>query len=228
MFGYGYYGYSSYFIYILPAIILTLYAQYKVKTAYSKYSEIDSETGLTGAQVAEKILNKNGIYDVTINRVSGNLTDHYNPQTKELNLSSNVYSDTSIASLGIAAHEVGHAIQHKLGYAPLKLRSVLVPMANIGSNFGIYMVLLGLMFSKTLVNVGIIFFAAAVLFTIVTLPVEFDASRRAQIELQNYMGRSELEGSRKVLSAAALTYVASTLMAVLQLLRLLSISRDRD
>lgn len=220
------YGYD-YLSYILPAILLLLYAQYKVKSAYSEYSKIDSRTGLTGADVAEKILHSHGLYDVRINRIAGNLTDHYNPHTRELNLSDGVYSKTSIASLGIAAHEVGHAIQHQEGYTPLKLRSVLIPMANIGSNFGVYMVIMGLIFSRVLVNVGIIFFAASVLFTIVTLPVEFDASRRAQIELENYMGHEALIGSKKVLSAAALTYVASTVMAVLQLLRLLSISRKR-
>lgn len=227
MFGYGYYN-LSYLIYILPALILAIYAQSKVKGAYEKYLKVDSKTGLTGAEVATKILNSHGIYDVRVNRISGNLSDHYNPATRELNLSDGVYSRTSIASLGIAAHEVGHAIQHQEGYSPLKLRSLLIPMANIGSNFGIYMVVLGLIFSRTLVNVGIIFFAVAVLFTIVTLPVEFDASRRAQEELENYMGSEELAGSKKVLSAAALTYVASTVMAVLQLLRLLSISRNRN
>ncbi|MDY2986226.1 MAG: zinc metallopeptidase [Peptoniphilus sp.] len=220
------YGYD-YLVHIMPAILLILFAQYKVKKAYSEYSKIDSGTGMTGAEVAESILRSHGLNDVRINRVSGNLTDHYNPQTRELNLSDGVYSKRSIASLGIAAHEVGHAIQHQEGYSPLKLRSVLIPMANIGSNFGIYMVIMGMIFSRVLVDVGIIFFAASVAFTIITLPVEFDASRRAQIELENYMSQEALAGSRKVLSAAALTYVASTVMAVLQLLRLLNISRDR-
>lgn len=224
-----YYGYNSgYLIYILPALILSLYAQSKISSEYNKYSKIDSKSGLSGADVARKILNSHGLYDVPIKWMDGKLSDHYNPATRELFLSNAVYHQSSIASVGIAAHEVGHAIQHQQEYLPLKLRGAIIPMANIGSTLGIYLVFLGLIFSRVLINVGIIFFAAAVLFTIITLPVEFDASRRAQVELRNYLDTDALAGTKKVLSAAALTYVASAIMSVMQLLRLLSLSRNRD
>lgn len=224
-----YYGYNSgYLIYILPALILSLYAQSKISSEYNKYSRIDSKSGLSGAEVARKILDSHGLYDVPIKWMDGKLSDHYNPATRELFLSNAVYHQSSIASVGIAAHEVGHAIQHQQEYLPLKLRGAIIPMANIGSTLGIYLVFLGLIFSRVLINVGIIFFAAAVLFTIITLPVEFDASSRAQVELSNYLDTDALAGTKKVLSAAALTYVASAIMSVMQLLRLLSLSRNRD
>ncbi|WBW49254.1 zinc metallopeptidase [Peptoniphilus equinus] len=219
--------YSTYFIYVVPALLLLFWAQFKVKSTYAKYSKIDSRTGKSGAEVARDILNRHGLYDVTIGSVQGTLTDHYDPSTRRLNLSPQVYQGSSVASLGIAAHEVGHAIQHSEGYKPLGLRSLLIPAANLGSNFGIFLVIMGLVFSRVLVQLGIALFAIAVLFTIVTLPVELNASKRAQEELAYVMDRDALAGSRQVLSAAAMTYVASTVMAIAQLLRLLAISRDR-
>ncbi|CDZ74756.1 Hypothetical protein ING2D1G_0594 [Peptoniphilus sp. ING2-D1G] len=227
---YGYYGYNlDYFIYVLPALLLALYAQYKISSAYGKYSKVDSKTGINGAEAAKIIMDRNGLRDVVIKMIPGKLSDNYNPQTRELNLSKEVYQGTSIASLAIAAHEVGHAIQHQTEYRPLVLRSLLVPAASIGSNLAMFFILAGLFFSNFFLKVGIALFSLAVLFQIITLPVEFNASRRAQEQLAvGILSEDQLKGSKKVLSAAALTYVASTLVAIGQLLRLLSLSRRRD
>lgn len=228
-----YYGYGlSYIQYILPGLIIAFIAQAKISSAYAKNKKISSGTGLTGAEAAKVIMDRNNLGDVTIRTVQGELTDHYNPQDKTLNLSREVYYGDSIASLSIAAHEVGHALQHQTGYAPLKIRAMLVPAANLGSNLSMFFIMLGLFFSTFFVKVGIAMFSLAVLFQIVTLPVEFNASRRAELELSNGIMHSEkIIGTREVLSAAALTYVASTLMSIGQLLRLLALfgnRRDRD
>lgn len=226
--GGAYLGYYSYIVYVLPGLILALYAQSKITRNYAKYSRIRNSRSLTGAEVARIILDRNGLSDVTIRRINGTLTDHYDPRDKSLSLSQNVYDGESIASAAVAAHEVGHAIQDKESYRPLVLRQTLAPAAQIGSNFAITLVILGMFVSEILINVGIAMFIVAVLFTIITLPVELDASRRAKLQLaDNIMTEQELDGARDVLSAAALTYLASMITAIGNLLRILSIARSR-
>lgn len=222
------------FLLLILAIILSLYAQTNVSGTYNKYSKIQNRRGYTGAQVATMLLENSGIYDVGVERVAGNLTDHYDPRTKTLRLSQSVYDSKSVAALGVAAHETGHAIQHDVGYAPLALRSMLVPVANLGSRMAIPLIFMGMIFSQSsgnfMIQLGIIFFAASVAFTLITLPVEFNASSRA-IDLlvdQNFLDESEIGGAKKVLKAAALTYVAAAIVAVLQLLRLLAIFGRRS
>ncbi|WP_191014398.1 zinc metallopeptidase [Treponema zioleckii] len=230
----------TYLIFVLPAVLLSLWASSAVNSRFSKYNKVHSRKGITGAQAAELLLRANGIYDVKIRHISGNLTDNYNPGNKILSLSDSTYSSTSIAAIGVAAHETGHAIQHKVGYAPLGLRSTLVPVANIGSRLGPLLVIAGLGFgyfgsreslaiSQLIMNAGILLFSGAVLFYIITLPVEFNASRRALkiLHQTGTLDSSELAGTRSVLWAAAMTYVASALTAVGQLLRLLFISQRR-
>ena len=224
---YGYYGYyfDPTYILIIIAAIISLIAQWRVNSAFSKYSRVVSMSGMTGAQAARMILQSNGINDVSVQRISGKLTDHYNPSTKVLNLSESVYGSTSVAAIGVAAHECGHAIQHARGYFPLSLRTALVPVANIGSQLSWVFIIVGaiLSFNQTLITIGIIMFSAAVLFQLVTLPVEFNASARAleQLESNGILYRDEVSQTRKVLSAAALTYVAAAATAILQLLRLI-------
>lgn len=224
---YGYYGYyfDPTYILIIIAAIISLIAQWRVNSAFSKYSRVASMSGMTGAQEARMILQSNGINDVSVQRISGKLTDHYNPSTKVLNLSESVYGSTSVAAIGVAAHECGHAIQHARGYFPLSLRTALVPVANIGSQLSWVFIIVGaiLSFNQTLITIGIIMFSAAVLFQLVTLPVEFNASARAleQLESNGILYRDEVSQTRKVLSAAALTYVAAAATAILQLLRLI-------
>ncbi|MBS5946108.1 MAG: zinc metallopeptidase [Peptoniphilus harei] len=225
-----YYGFDyTYFIYILPGLILALYAQAKISSAYEKYSKIGSSTNLSGAEVAREILDRNGLNYVKINMVDGKLSDHYDPRDKTLNLSRDVYYKNSIASVSIAAHEVGHAIQDSVEYVPLKVRAALVPLANLGTQLSFFLIILGFFFSVFFTKLGIALFFFAVLFQIVTLPVEFNASNRAKKELANgIISEEDLTGTRKVLSAAALTYVASTIVAIGQFLRLLSIFGRRD
>ena len=224
---YGYYGYyfDPTYILIIIAAIISLIAQWRVNSAFSKYSRVASMSGMTGAQAARMILQSNGINDVSVQRISGKLTDHYNPSTKVLNLSESVYGSTSVAAIGVAAHECGHAIQHARGYFPLSLRTALVPVANIGSQLSWVFIIVGaiLSFNQTLITIGIIMFSAAVLFQLVKLPVEFNASARAleQLESNGILYRDEVSQTRKVLSAAALTYVAAAATAILQLLRLI-------
>ena len=224
---YGYYGYyfDPTYILIIIAAIISLIAQWRVNSAFSKYSRVASMSGMTGAQAARMILQSNGINDVSVQRISGKLTDHYNPSTKVINLSESVYGSTSVAAIGVAAHECGHAIQHARGYFPLSLRTALVPVANIGSQLSWVFIIVGaiLSFNQTLITIGIIMFSAAVLFQLVTLPVEFNASARAleQLESNGILYRDEVSQTRKVLSAAALTYVAAAATAILQLLRLI-------
>lgn len=220
---YGYYFDPTYILVLIGAV-LCLAAQAKVSMTYGKYEKVRSRTGMTGAQAAQRILEMSGIYDVRIERVSGRLTDHYDPTGKVLRLSDATYASGSVAAIGVAAHECGHAVQHHKGYGPLRLRSALVPAANIGSKAGIPLIILGALLgmNQILIQIGIWVFALAVLFQLVTLPVEFDASKRALAMLDGYglMDREETAGCRKVLSAAALTYVAAAATAILQLLRL--------
>lgn len=225
MFGrYGYYFDSTYIL-ILIAAVISIIAQIRVNTTFKKYSRVASASGITGAQAADRILKSQGIYDVTIRQVAGSLTDHYDPRNKTLNLSNSVYNANSVAAVGVAAHECGHAIQHAKGYAPLGLRSALVPVANLGSKLSWLFILAGMLFSfnHTLIVTGIIMFSLAVLFQIVTLPVEFNASSRALqlLESNGILYQNEVSMTRKVLSAAALTYVAAAASAILQLLRLI-------
>ena len=206
-----------------------MYAQAKISSAYEKYSKIGSSTNLSGAEVAREILDRNGLNYVKINMVDGKLSDHYDPRDKTLNLSRDVYYKNSIASVSIAAHEVGHAIQDSVEYVPLKVRAALVPLANLGTQISFFLIILGFFFSVFFTKLGIALFFFAVLFQIVTLPVEFNASNRAKKELANgIISDEDLTGTRKVLSAAALTYVASTIVAIGQFLRLLSIFGRRD
>lgn len=233
---YGYYGYYMDWTYILVLIgaIFSIMASAKVNSTFNKYQRVRSMTGMTGAEAAEKILNQNGIYDVDIQHIKGNLTDHYDPRTKVLRLSDATYGSNSVAAIGVAAHECGHALQHKEEYFPLKFRSAIVPAANIGSRFGIPIVILGMIMGQNylLIQIGIWVFSLAVLFQIVTLPVEFNASSRAMRMLEQYgiLGSDEIGKTRKVLSAAAMTYVAAAAASVLQLLRLILLGgrRNRD
>jgi len=222
----------TYFL-VLIGVVLSLLASGKVKSTFSRYSQVRNSRGLTGAQAAEQVLHTAGIYDVRIEHIGGNLTDHYDPRTKVLRLSDSVYGQTSVAAVGVAAHECGHAIQHARGYAPLKLRSTLVPVANFGAKLAWPLIIFGLFIrgesSTLLINAGIIAFLAAVAFQLVTLPVEFNASNRAirMLADSGMMYGEEIKGAKKVLSAAALTYVASAATAILQLLRILILTGGR-
>jgi Zn-dependent membrane protease YugP len=219
-----------YLILVVPAIILSLWAQIMVKSTFARYSRIPCSRRITGQDAAAFLMKLNNIGDVRIEAVGGSLTDHYDPSAKVLRLSAPVYGQTSIAAIGVAAHETGHAIQHARSYGPLVLRSALVPAANIGSSFGPWLAVAGLFFSlPLLINIGIILFGGAVVFYLVTLPVEFDASARAVKILRdnNVLTGEELAGVKKVLTAAALTYVASALTALMSFLRLILLSRSR-
>lgn len=222
------------YILIIIAAVLSLAASARVKSTYKKFSSVRSASGITGAEAAERILHRNGIYDVRIERVSGDLTDHYDPRNKVLRLSDTVYGSTSVAAVGVAAHECGHAIQHQNSYVPLKIRGAIAPAASIGAGISWPLIIVGIILggSSLLINIGIILFSAAVLFQLVTLPVEFNASSRALRVLSDtgILYGDEIKGSRKVLQAAALTYVAGAAAAVLQLLRLLILfgGRSRD
>ncbi len=218
--------YDPTFILLIPALLLAGWAQYKVQSTFHRYSRVPSNSGITGAQVARKLLQANGIDDVTVEPVRGNLTDHYHPTKKILFLSEPVFGESSISAVCVAAHEVGHAIQHQEGYKPLSIRSMLVPVANFGNYTAWILFFVGLIFSMDfLVQIGIVLFTFVVLFQLVTLPVEFNASSRAlaQVSYQGFLNNDELRYGKKVLNAAALTYVAAALMAILQLLRLLII-----
>lgn len=233
---YYFWGFDPTYLLVLIGAVICMIASARVKTTYNKYSQYRSMSGMTGAQAAERILHSAGIYDVTILHVSGNLTDNYNPRKKTLNLSDSVYNATSVAAIGVAAHECGHAIQHQQGYVPLSLRSAIVPVANFGSTLAWPLILIGLFFTSNtgsfFINLGIICFSFAVIFQLVTLPVEFNASSRALRILgqERILRDDELPYTRKVLKAAALTYVASAAAAILQLLRLVLLfgGRNRD
>lgn len=230
-YGYGFY-YDPTYVLVLIGAVLSLLASAKVNSTYAKYSKVRSMTGMTGAQAAERILYQAGIRDVRIEHIRGNLTDHYDPSAKVVRLSDSTYNSPSVAAVGVAAHECGHVLQHYEGYAPLKIRTALVPAANIGSKLGIPLILLGLLLGSNpvLVNIGIWVFCLAVLFQVVTLPVEFNASRRAVqiLDRQGILGGEEVRQCRQVLGAAALTYVAAAAASILQLLRLILLFGGRD
>lgn len=221
------------YILVLIGAVISMIASWNVNARFKKYSTVRNSRGITSQQAAETILHGAGIYDVRIERISGNLTDHYSPSEKVLRLSDSVYNQTSVAAIGVAAHECGHAIQHQVGYGPLKLRSLSVPIANIGSKLSWPILIAGLaMGSFGLAQVGVWMFVAVVFFQLITLPVEFDASHRAIkiLDQSNMLAGEELSGSKKVLMAAALTYVAALFSTILQLLRLIMIvnSSRRD
>ena len=232
-YGYGYYGFDWTYVLLIIGMLLSLAASTRLKSTFSYYRRIRSASGLTGAETAERILRAAGITDVHVRAISGSLTDHYDPRTKRLALSQDVYGRTSVAAVCVAAHECGHAIQHNTNYAPLNIRSAIVPVANIGSSLSWPIFLLGLILSiPALTTVGIVLFSLAVLFQLVTLPVEFNASSRAlkMLGSSGMLGNDEVKGARKVLTAAALTYVAALASSILQLLRLIILAggRDRD
>ena len=222
-----YYGFDPTYILLIIGMIVSAVASAKVSSTFSKYAKVRSVAGMTGAEAAQKILYSEGIMDVRVEHVAGTLTDHYDPRTKTVNLSDATYGSSSVAAIGVAAHECGHVIQHHTGYVPLNIRSALVPVANIGSKAGIPIILLGVFLSmnQTLINIGILAFSFGVLFQLVTLPVEFDASGRA-VRLLGTLGileSDEVGMTKKVLSAAAMTYVAAAFASILSLLRLLLI-----
>lgn len=222
-----YYGFDPTFILLIPAIVFALYAQFKVKSTFARYSNVYASGGLTGAQVARGILDKNGLYDVRVEPVAGELTDHYDPRDKTLRLSRPVYGSASLAAIGVSAHEAGHAVQHAKNYSPLALRSAIVPVAQFGSWAAWPLLFMGFMFRSTsMIELGIVIFTGVVIFQLVTLPVEYNASNRAMAVLSEggYLFGDELKGAKKVLDAAALTYVAAALMGILQLIRLLLMS----
>lgn len=228
-----YYYYDGTYILVLIGVVLSLLASAKVKSTFARYSRVRSYSGMTGREAAEQILHRNGIYDVQVIHIAGNLTDHYDPRNKTLALSDPVYNSTSVAAIGVAAHECGHAVQHDVGYLPLSIRGALVPVANFGSTLSWPLILIGLFIngqmSAVLINLGILLFTASVLFQIVTLPVEFNASHRAVKALgtTGMLREDEVKGVRSVLTAAALTYVASAAAMILQLLRLLILTGGR-
>ena len=221
------------YILVLIGALICIAASARVKSVFSRYSTVRSHTGMTGREAAEQILRRNGIYDVQVIHIAGNLTDHYNPGNKTLGLSDTVYNSASVAAIGVAAHECGHAVQHATGYAPLSIRGALVPVANFGSMAAWPLIIIGLFMngetSAFLINLGILLFSAAVLFQLVTLPVEFNASNRAVkvLESSGMLYPDEVGSVKKVLGAAALTYVASAASMILQLLRLIILTGGR-
>ena len=231
MFYYPRFYFDPTYVLVLIGVILSMIASAKLNSTYSRYSRVGSRCGITGAEAARQLLARQGIYDVQVRRVAGNLTDHYDPRTKTVNLSDSVYGATSIAAIGVAAHECGHAMQDAEGYSPLRLRSSLVPVANLGSQLCWPLIIIGLLMggSPLLIKIGILLFSMAVLFQLVTLPVEYNASHRAVTLLDEtgILAGQEVGQTRQVLNAAALTYVAAAAGAILQLLRLLLLFGDR-
>ena len=222
----------TYILIMAPCFILALICSARVKSSFKKYSQVPNSRRMTGAQAAQAVLSANGVTGVTITHVSGNLTDHFDPRSNTIRLSDSVYSSTSVAAVGVACHEAGHACQHAEGYFPNKLRSAILPVANIGSRFSWILIIIGMLLPvqyNFVITIGIIFYSASVLFTVVTLPVEFNASSRAlrTIRETNMLTESEYPGAKKVLSAAAMTYVAAAATAIAQLLRLLLIMNRR-
>lgn len=224
--------FDSSFIILLPALLLSFYAQMKINSTFNKYSKVISTKGYTGAQVARMLLDSNELYDVPIEIINGKLTDHYDPSKRVMRLSSDIFNGTSVAAIGVAAHETGHAIQHKNNYVPLNLRNSIVPVVNFSSSLSWILFFLGMIMGFSgLISIGILLFTAVVFFQIVTLPVEFNASRRALVILEEkgILYSDEIKGAKAVLQAAAMTYVAATLMAISQLLRLIALSnRNRN
>ncbi len=228
---YHHYYFDPTYVLVLAGALLCMFASWRVNGSFRKYSRVPNARGYTSEQVAEMILRDAGIFDVRIERIHGNLTDHYSPTEKVLRLSDSVFGMTSVAAVGVAAHECGHAIQHNCGYIPIKIRSLIVPVVNIGSRLSWPVIILGLIFSSlNLLYIGIALFGLVVVFQLVTLPVEFDASGRALRILREraVLSDSELRGARRVLGAAAMTYVASMMSSVLQLLRLVLLFGRRD
>lgn len=226
-----YYGFDSSILYLIPALIISIWAQSKVSSTFNKYSKVRSISGYTGAQVARMLLDGAGLYDVPIEMIPGRLSDHYDPLNRVLRLSQDVYSSQSVASIGVAAHEVGHAIQHKESYKPLIVRNSIVPIVNIGSGFSWILFFAGLILGiKPLLTIGIILFSAVVIFQLITLPVEYNASSRALriLNSKKILNNEEINGAEKVLDAAAMTYVAATLTSIAQLIRLIAISNRED
>lgn len=220
-----------YFLLIVPAMLIAMFAQARVNTTFNRYSRVYSRRGITAAQVARSILDANGLYEVQVMRVSGHLTDHYDPRTNVVRLSDSVYPSSSIASIGVAAHEVGHAIQHATDYAPLTIRSAIIPITNLGSQLSMPLILLGILFSaQPLVEIGILAFSLMAVFQLVTLPVEFNASNRAirTLAADGYLDQEELSGAKQVLGAAAMTYVAALITSLAQLFRLILLFGRRD
>ena len=219
-----YYGIDIYYIIlVLPALVFSMWAQAKVNSTFNRYTKERTYSGMTGYEAARRILAANGLYHVNVERVSGNLTDHYDPKANVIRLSDSVFSSNSVAAVGVAAHEAGHAVQYAQHYAPIKLRTAIIPITNIGSTISIPLVLIGFfMGAQPLVNLGLLLFATVAVFQLVTLPVEFNASRRAvnALEMGGTMADEELKGVKKVLSAAAMTYVAALAVSVANLLRL--------
>jgi Zn-dependent membrane protease YugP len=225
-----FYGLDSTILYLIPALLISIWAQTKVSATFNKYSRVTSSRGYTGAEVSRMLLDEAGLYNISIEMVAGKLSDHYDPKSKVLRLSREVYGSRSVASIGVAAHEVGHAIQHKESYKPLVFRNAIVPVVNIGSNFSWILFVLGLMMGvQPLVTFGIILFSGVVIFQLITLPVEYNASTRALniLSTRNILYEDEVKGAEKVLDAAAMTYVAATLTAIAQLLRLIAIRNRR-
>jgi len=221
--------YDITYIILIPALILATFAQFKVSSTFNKYSKIPNSKGYTGREVARMILDRSGLSNVEVVHVSGQLTDHYDPTKRIIRLSDDVYNVASISAISVAAHEVGHAIQHQEGYTPLKIRTGFAPIASFSSQLAWIIFLLGFFINPNLIQVGILLFSMTVLFQVITLPVEFNASSRALKQLSNeFITSNELVGAKEVLRAAALTYVASTLVGISQLLRLLLLSRNRD
>ena len=234
-YGFLYYGFDITYIFVIIGMLITLIASWRMKATFAKYERVASQSGLTGRDVAERILRANGIYDVSVRPVSGRLTDHYDPRDKTVSLSEVIYGSTSVAAIAVAAHECGHAIQDNVGYVPLNLRSAFVPVANWGSRLSWPLIFVGFLLgygnmSNILIQIGIAMFLLAVIFQIITLPVEFDASRRALIELENneILSDREDKSARKVLFAAAMTYVAAAAAGVLQMLRLMLLFSGRS
>ncbi len=228
-----YYGFDwTYVVLVLPCILLSLWASSNVNSTFRKYSSQFSRRQITGADAARRVLSANGVQGVRIERVSGNLTDHFDPKTNVIRLSDSVYSNTSTAAIGVACHEAGHAVQYAVGYAPIKLRAAIIPVTNFGSKLAMPLILLGLVFTAfgdTLIYLGIACFGLSLVFQLITLPVEFNASRRAMeaIEDGGILTEEEQQGAKKTLKAAALTYVAATAVALAQLLRLIAIFGNR-
>ena len=230
-----FYGFDwTYIVFILPCIIITLICQVKVKSTFAKYSNVRNSRNMTGAQAAEYVLRQNGVTGVRIEHVAGNLSDHFDPRTNVIRLSDSVYNSASVAAVGVAAHEAGHAVQHAQNYLPNKIRTAILPVAQLGSKLSWLLIFLGLLFTAkvgfVLLYIGIILFSASVLFTIATLPVEFNASKRSLecIKNSDLLYGEEYKGAKRTLQAAAMTYVASALTAIMQLLRLIVIARRRD
>lgn len=223
----------TYFVFVIPALIISAIASMRVNSAFNKYSRVPLRRGFKGSEIARRMLDMNGLYDIRVEKTNGHLSDHYDPKNKVIRLSEAVYEGTNTAAAGVAAHEVGHAVQHSEGYFPLKLRNFIIPVTNIGSKLSFPLILLGILFSNSylyfLAYVGIALFSLTVIFQLITLPVEFNASRRAIKNLESSLiDEDEIKGTKRVLSAAAMTYVAALIVALMQLLRLLAlVSRRR-